>query len=142
MLIIQLIGFPSAVFFGWLSDKKGPKKVLLFTIAVWICIILLLTMATTRPMFYMAAILSGMVVGSSQAIARSWLGKIIPAAKRTEFFGFNGFASKVSATTGPLLFGTISSVTGSQRLAMLAIVPFFIVSFLIFYRISNGDTAP
>jgi len=64
------------------------------------------------------------------------LSKIIPAEKRGEFFGFNGFASKVSATTGPILFGTIS-VTANQRIAMLSILPFFVISFIIFARIKE-----
>lgn len=143
LLIIQLIGFPAAVFFGWLSDKKGAKKILLFTLAFWSLIIILLSLATSKYMFYLVSIMAGLVVGSSQAIARSWLSKIIPDEKRSEFFGFNGFASKVSATTGPLVFGTISILTGNQRFAMIALLLFFIASFSIFSRISeeSGEDA-
>ena len=84
------------------------------------------------------SILTGLVIGSSQAIARSWFSKIIPKEKMCEFFGFNGFSSKVAATTGPLLFGIISSVTGNQRIAMGTLIIYFIISFLIFTKIKDG----
>ena len=137
LLIIQIIAFPAVIIFGLLSDKKGSKKILLFTIVVWAIIVVLLSIATTKTMFYVIALLTALVIGSSQAIARSWLSKLVPDEKRFEFFGFNSFASKIAATTGPVLFGVVSVATGNQRLAMAALVPFFIVAFIIFARIKE-----
>lgn len=137
LLIVQIIAFPAATIFGLLSDRKGSKKILLFTIAVWAIIVALLSVATTKTMFYVLALLTALVIGSSQAIARSWLSKLVPDEKRFEFFGFNGFASKIAATTGPVLFGAVSVATGNQRLAMAALIPFFIIAFIIFARIKE-----
>jgi len=136
LLIVQLIGFPSAIFFGYLSDKRGSKKILLLTIVIWAGIVIALTLITTKIGFYIIAACTGLVIGSSQAVARSWLSKLIPKGKESEFFGFNGFASKVSATTGPVLFGTVS-VLATQRVAMLVLLPFFGLAFLIFWRIND-----
>lgn len=137
LLIVQLIGFPSAIFFGWLSDKKGSKMILLTTIALWGIVVLGLSFATSKLFFYIFASITGFIVGSSQAVARSWFSKIIPKKKRCEFFGFNGFASKVAATTGPLLFGIIASITANQRIAMGTLLVYFIISFLIFFNIKE-----
>ena len=137
LLIVQIVAFPAATIFGLLSDKKGSKKILLFTIAVWILIVALLSIATTKIMFFGIMLLAGLVIGSSQAIARSWLSKLVPDEKRFEFFGFNGFASKIAATTGPVLFGAVSVATGNQRLAMAALIPFFVIAFIIFWRIKE-----
>ncbi len=134
LLLIQIIGFPSAVFFGWLGDKYGSKRILLSTLTTWCLIVILLTVANSKEMFYAIAILTGLVVGGSQAVARSWLSQLVPDEKRTEFFGFNGFASKISAVSGPVVFGSISVLSGSQRWAMLALLPFFVISLLIFWR--------
>jgi UMF1 family MFS transporter len=139
LMVIQLIAFPATVFFGWLSDKKGPKKILLTAIFLWGLIVLGISFATSKIFFYIMAVLAGFVVGSSQAVARSWFSKIIPKEKIGEFFGFNGFASKIAATTGPLLFGIISSVTKNQRIAMGTLIIYFIISFLIFVRIKEGN---
>jgi len=110
---------------------------LLFTLVAWCVIIILISLSFSKLVFYIAAVMAGLVVGSSQAIARSWFSRIVPADKRTEFFGFNGFASKMAATTGPLIFGSISSFTGNQRLAMLSLLPFFLLSFIIFWNIEE-----
>ncbi|MDO8628342.1 MAG: MFS transporter [Nanoarchaeota archaeon] len=136
-VIIHIIGFPATMFFGWLSDKQGAKKILLSTIIIWGIIVLLLILAQSITTLYIVAILTGLVIGSSQSVARSWLVKIIPAHKRTEFLGFNGFASKISATTGPFIFASITSLTGNQRYAMLALLPYFIIAFFIFSRIKE-----
>jgi len=135
-IIIQLIGFPSAVLFGWLSDKLGSKKILLGTIAVWLFIIVLIYTTTSIEYLYVLAVLAGLVIGSSQAIARSWLSKIVPKGERSEFFGFNALSSKVAASAGPILFGIIS-VTVDQRTAMLCLLPFFLISFFLFWKIKE-----
>lgn len=135
--LIQLIAFPSAIFLGKLSDKKGSKKILLTAIATWALVILILTAATSKTWFYLAALLTSLVIGASQAIPRAWLSKLVPKNKRCEFFGFNGFASRISAILGPVIFGSISSFTGNQRLAMLSLLPFFIISLIIFSKIKE-----
>src|SRR3989344_2360859 len=142
LLIVQVAAFPAATLFGLLSDKKGSKKILLFTIAMWALIVALLAVATTITMFYILALMTALVIGSSQAIARSWLSKLVPEEKRFEFFGFNGFASKIAATTGPVLFGAVSVATGNQRWAMAALIPFFVIAFVIFAKIKDRGMEP
>jgi UMF1 family MFS transporter len=137
LLAVQIIGFPAALFFGWLSDKKGSKFILLTTIILWAIIVLAISFITTKTQFYIVAAVTGLVIGSSQAIARSWFSKIIPKDKRCQFFGFNGFASKVAATTGPLIFGIIAAVTADQRLATRVILVYFVISFIIFLTIKE-----
>ena len=135
--LIQLLAFPSAIFLGRLSDKKGSKKILLTAITIWALVIIILAAATSKTWFYIAAILTSLVIGASQAIPRAWLSKLVPEKKRCEFFGFNGFASRLSAILGPIIFGSISSFTGNQRLAMLSLLPFFIISLIIFSKIKE-----
>ena len=136
-LIIQIIALPGTIFFGWLSDRKSPKKILLFCTLMWCFIIVIISVANSKSLFYIAAILAGLFVGSIQSVARSWFSGIIPKNRETEFFGFSGLMSKVSATTGPLIFGIVSSITGNQRFAMIALLPFFIISFFIFLKVKE-----
>jgi len=137
LLLIQAIAFPATIFFGWLSDKKGHKKILLATLFIWCFIVLATSLANSKIIFYIIAIFTGMVVGSGQSVARAWFIDIIPRNKLNQFFGFNGFANKIAALTGPLVFGTISVLTGSQRIAMASLLIYFIASLLIFYKIKE-----
>ncbi len=138
LLGVQVLAFPFTVFFGWLSDKIGSKPVLLFTLTGWIVITLTIYIAESKTVFYIAALFASVVMGSSQSAARSWLSKIIPKEKLAEFFGFNSFASKIAATTGPIVFGAISSFSGNQRNGVLAMLPFFIFSIFIFSRLKEN----
>lgn len=142
LVLIQLIGFPSATIFGILSDRRGSKKILLLTISIWSVIMVLSALAQQKWQFYLIALLIALVIGASQAVARSWLSRLVPEEKRFEFFGFNGFASKIAATSGPLVFGTVSILTGNQRLAVLSLLPFLIASLLIFSRIKETRPTP
>ena len=139
LVIVQVIGFPAALFFGWFSDKVGSKKILISTIVLWFVVVIGLTFATSKAMFYGIGALTGLVIGSSQAIARSWFSKIIPKEKRCQFFGFNSFSSKIAATTGPVLFGIIAMVTANQRIAMATLLIYFVASFIIFLRIPEEN---
>ena len=132
LFIVQLVGFISTIFLGALSDKLGSKKILLATIIIWIISIIMLYYGNSIIMFYIVAVTAGFAIGSSQAIARSWLSRMIPLENRSQFFGFNGFATKIAATAGPLLFGIVSVSTGSQRIALLSIIALFVISFILF----------
>lgn len=133
-MVTQVIGFPATLLFGLISDRKGIKKIFLATLIIWIAVCLLLVVAPEKNKFmlYFIATMTGLVIGSSQAAARSWLSKIVPEEKRFEFFGFNSLSSKISATFGPIIFGAIASFTGNMRIAMFSVVFWFLAGFLIF----------
>ncbi len=68
----------------------------------------------------------GLVVGSSQAICRSINARIVPVEKQAEFFGFNAMSGRVATLLGPLVFGLVSTSTGSQRIGLMSLLVFFI----------------
>ncbi len=137
LFIVQIVAFPAAIIFGLLSDKFGPKKILLITVLTWIFIILLLIFGRSMADYYLVAVLTGLVIGGSQSVGRSWYSQIIPPSKGSEFFGFSAFGSKISSIIGPILFGLISSTTGNQRIAMASLIPFFVISFFIFLKVKE-----
>jgi MFS-type transporter involved in bile tolerance (Atg22 family) len=51
--------------------------------------------------YYVIASLTGLVIGSTPALSRGYLSKIIPPEKRAELFGFNALASRIAALIGP-----------------------------------------
>lgn len=137
LLGVQIIAFPAAWFSGYISDKVGQKPILLTTLIGWFALTTTIFFSQVPWHFYIGALLGGLVIGSSQGAARAWMTKLVPEEKRSEFFGFNGFASKIAATTGPVIFGALASFTGNQRWGVLAMLPFFFLSFIIFYQIKE-----
>jgi len=127
-IIVQIVGVPATIVSGKLTDKYGAKPVLVWSIIGWIIGVILLLTKPEFGMLMAIGVLIGMVVGSSQAPARALLSKLVPKDKTCEFFGFNGLASKVSASLGPVIFGAISWATSSQRWALASVLVFFIGS--------------
>ncbi|MBI5466470.1 MAG: MFS transporter [Candidatus Kerfeldbacteria bacterium] len=133
-IIVQVVAFPATILGGWLEDKFGPRRVVAVSITGWLIAIAFLLVVSSKLGFYITATLGGLVIGPSQSVVRSWFSKLIPLERRAEFFGFTALTGKVSATIAPVLFGAVSSFTGSQRLALLTLVPFLVVSLIIFSR--------
>jgi UMF1 family MFS transporter len=51
---------------------------------------------------------------------------LVPVDRASEYFGFHTLMGRTSAAFGPLAFGLVSAVTGSQRVAMASLALFFV----------------
>lgn len=158
--IVQISAIAGAYFFGKISDKIGYKKTITITLIIWIFVIsyafftssvdstlikfysgLLGTepFITTQNNFYIVGFLAGTVLGATPAVSRSLMSLLIPNEKKTEFFGFYSFFSKSSAILGPLLFGLVSSFSGSQRIAILSVGIFFVIGLIILSKVTEPE---
>ena len=120
----------SSIFFGWLTDKIGPKLTVTITLSLWILIIVMVTTFNIRAVFYTGYILAAICTGSTLIASRSLMTFLIPLDSEAEFFGFYSISGKMSAIIGPISFGVISYFTKSQRIALLSTL-FFLISGLI-----------
>jgi UMF1 family MFS transporter len=120
----------SSIFFGWLTDRIGPKVTITITLALWILIIMMVTFFDIKAVFYTGYILAAICTGSTLIASRSLMTFLIPLDSEAEFFGFYAISGKMSAIIGPIAFGLISYFTKSQRIALLSTL-FFLISGLI-----------
>ena len=120
----------SSIFFGWLTDKIGPKLTITITLIMWIVIIILVTAFNIRAVFYIGWILAAISTGSTLIASRSLMTFLIPRDSEAEYFGFYSISGKVSSIIGPVAFGVISFITKNQRIALLSTL-FFLISGLI-----------
>jgi UMF1 family MFS transporter len=70
-------------------------------------------------------------MGSSQAASRALMAELTPASREGEFYGFYGLCGKFSAILGPLAFGLVTMLTGSQRWAVLSVGVFFATGWIL-----------
>ena len=63
----------------------------------------------------------GLVMGGSQALARSLFAQITPATRSGEFFAFFGFMSKASSVFGPMLYVIVTGIFDT-RVAVASIL--------------------
>jgi UMF1 family MFS transporter len=59
------------------------------------------------------------------------MSKLAPGSRESEFFGFYVLAGPVGAALSLLVFGLVSTVSGSQRLAVAWTLPFFVAGFVL-----------
>lgn len=130
LLTVQCIGIPATAMMGWLAEKVGEIRFLILCSILWIVISFLIFFSSDYASFRIVAYLTGIVIGSTPAIARGFLGKIIPIEKRAEFFGFNTLAGRIATLIGPLVFG-IATFLWNMRIAVLTVVPFFVVGTIL-----------
>lgn len=136
-LSVQSTAVLGSVIFGIIADSIGQKKTLSITLFMWIITSVGAYFCTDKISFYIIGFIAGLAMGSSQSTSRSLMSKIIPHDKKTEFFGFYSFFGKSSAILGPFVFGLVSSLTGSQRLAVVSVVLFFIIGLILLRRVKE-----
>ena len=68
---------------------------------------------------------TGMVIGGSQALARSLFAQITPETRSGEFFSFFGFMSRASAVFGPMMYVIVTSLFDT-RMAIASILAIII----------------
>ena len=139
LLVTQIVAFPFAIFFSFLSGKIGTINMILSAILVYflICIIgfymgygieeAFLTNGQALIIFWILAILVGTCQGGIQALSRSYFGKLIPPERSNEYFGFFDIFGKFAAILGPLLYAGIAALTGRSSFAMASIIFLFMI---------------
>lgn len=129
--VLQLAAIAGAWGFGILTDRWGAKPVVELTLAIWLITTVWAALVLSQSTFYGVGVLAGIAIGSSQAASRALMAELTPASREAEFYGFYGLCGRFSAILGTALFGIVSSVTQSQRWAVLSIAPFFAVGWLL-----------
>lgn len=127
LLVVQFVGFPAALGFGWLGQKWGPRAGILLGIAVYSGIAGYAYFLHSETEFMVMAIVIGLVQGGVQSLSRSLFGRLVPPGKAGEFFGFYNLMGKAAAILGPTLTGVVALWTNDSRLAILSIVILFII---------------
>ena len=132
VLVVNLTAAAGAFAFGFIQDRIGHRRAIALTLAGWIATVGLAWFAEGPALFWVAANLAGLSMGSSQAAGRALVGYLAPPARLGEFFGLWGLAMKAAAIVGPLTYGAVTWVfAGNHRLAMLAVGAYFLVGLLL-----------
>lgn len=120
ILIIQFIGFPAAIAYGYLGNRIGARRGIFLAIVIYIVIILSGAFIQNEFHFYLLAVAIGLIQGGIQALSRSYYAKIIPAEKSAEYFGFYNMMGKFAVILGPYLVGwvspTVAHISGDSNL--------------------------
>ncbi len=139
LLLVQFIGFPAAIAFGYLGQKIGTKFGLYVGLVVYTGVTFWAYTLDTVAEFYAMAVAIGLVQGGVQSLSRSFYSRIIPTDKAAEFFGFYGMLGKFAAILGPFMMGWVAISTGSPRLAIVSIGVLFVIGAVLLSFVNESD---
>ena len=153
LLLTQIVAFPCAIVFGRLSAKYDTGLLIKICIVCYTCITAFGMFLVSLWQFWVLATLVGMFQGGIQALARSYLGKIIPAERSGEFYGLMDICGKGASFLGTTLVAVVSQVTAgvqlnlfgitlqNENLAVGSLIVLFIIGFLVFCKADSLNKA-
>ncbi|MGH8238351.1 MAG: MFS transporter, partial [Steroidobacteraceae bacterium] len=141
ILMIQFIGFPMTLLFGWLGDRISPLLGIFVAIVVYTAVTFYAVQMTNVTEFYVMGAAIGCVQGAVQAMSRSYYSRLIPADRASEFFGFYNMMGKFAAVLGPFLMAATAATTGNSRTAILSVAVLFVGGAVMLAFVSRSTRA-
>jgi len=123
--------------FGWVDDRVGPKRTILVALACLTALGTGILLVEDKTAFWGLALAIGIFLGPTQAASRSLMARIAPPTISTEMFGLYSLAGKATAFMGPMAFGLVTSLSGSQRIGLSTLLLFFIVGGGLLLKVSE-----
>lgn len=137
-VIVQITALIGSLFIGKIIDTKGPRSVIITSLFFWIIVTIGAYFTNSKTMFFIIACIAGLGLGIIQSASRTLFSYFVPKDAESEYFGIYSLVGKTSSIVGPVLFGQISSLSGSQRPAILSVSLFFLFGLLIILKIKES----
>ncbi len=132
ILVVNITAAVGAFGFGYLQDAIGHVRAVALTLVGWIVMVVLAGFSESAAMFWVAANLAGLCMGSSQAAGRAIVGYLAPPARLAEFFGLWGLAVKAASIFGPITYGAVTwAFPGNHRLGIFVTGIYFVIGLVL-----------
>ena len=153
LLLTQIVAFPFAILFGRLASKHDSSLLIKICIGAYTAITAFAMFLVAQWQFWLLATLVGMFQGAIQALARSYLGKIIPSERSGSYYGLMDVFGKGATFLGALLVGLVSQLTigievnifgitlQNENLAVGTLIFLFAIGFLLFCKADKLNKA-
>lgn len=149
VLILQLVAVLGAFTSTRISAARGNRFSLILQLVIWGILCITGYFVTTGMAFYFLAGLVGLVMGGTQALARSTYAKLLPenTSDTASFYSFYDVMDKLSTVSGTFIFGFVEQLTGNMRMSVVSMSLFFLCSIWMLrsvqiQRMQREDTSP
>ncbi|MER6345719.1 MFS transporter [Streptomyces sp. NPDC001595] len=137
VLLVQVLAVAGALALGRLARRYGAQRTVLGSLVAWTVILATgYVLPAGEPVWFFALAAGiGLVLGGSQALSRSLFSHLVPPGKEAEYFSAYELSDRGMSWLGPLLFGLTYQLTGSYRDAIISLVAFFVLGFVLLARV-------
>jgi UMF1 family MFS transporter len=137
VLLVQVLAVAGALAMGRLARTYGAQRTILGSLVAWTTTLAAgYFLPPKAPVFFFVLAAGiGLVLGGSQALSRSLFSHLVPPGKEAEYFSAYELSDRGMSWLGPLLFGVTYQLTGSYRSAIISLVAFFVIGFVLLARV-------
>ena len=139
ILMVQFVAFGGALAFGRAAATYGARQVILVGLLIWMLIVTvaLFLPAGNVPLFLVLGAAIGIVLGGTQALARSYFSLLIPRGKEAEYFSFYHAMDRGTSWFGTATFAIVLAITDSYRPAIFALIVFFVIGGVLLLKVDT-----
>ncbi len=133
ILVVQFVAFFGGMLHGLVARRFGAKRTIMASLVLWIVVIALafFVQEGEELQFYGVAVGIGIVLGGTNALSRSLFSQMVPPGREAQYFSLYEIGERSTSWLGPLVFAGVGQATGSFRLAIISLVAFFVVGFVL-----------
>lgn len=138
IVMVQVIAFPSAIFYGRLTKKFGAKRMIYYGILIYAIGVYAVTRIVdqdTTYLMWVVGALIGTAQGGIQSVSRSYFARMVPHEKANDFFGFFSVFGRFGGIFSPFLIAFFQAPDrlGTNNAVFLLLIPLLIASFLLIF---------
>lgn len=138
VIVIAAIG---AWFWGWLSDRRAARSVLLTVLALWVPALIAVAYAPNFRWFAIFGLMAGFLLGGTMSTSRRVFLEMVPAKLANGAFGIYAISERAATFVGPIAW-SLALAFGTHRTAILALAAFQLASFLAMLKVKTAPTGP
>jgi UMF1 family MFS transporter len=158
-IILAIAGTFGAWLGGKLDDHFGPKRVIAGSMIVLLLAVIAILLVDKDRIFFIevappqpggglfaaasekAYLILGCLIGAAggplQAAARTLLIRLAPKDRIAQYFGLFALTGRVTSFVGPLLIGTVTAASASQKAGMAMLIVFFTVGMVLLMMVEE-----
>ncbi|MDO8522860.1 MAG: MFS transporter [bacterium] len=127
---------------GFIADRFGHKRTLVFITAGWIFILPFIGFVSNFKLFVIATTIMGFWFGANWAVSRSVMAYLIPPQGNNLAFAYFNVIERTSSLVGPIVWGLVVSGLVSMgsyryRLATLAVSVFIVLGLWVLLKVKS-----
>ncbi|PZS02245.1 MAG: MFS transporter [Pseudonocardiales bacterium] len=132
ILLIQFIAIGGSLLFARIAGWVGTKRAVLISLVIWCFVVIYAYSALhTKSEAVAMGVVLAVVLGGSQALARSLFSQMVPRGHEAAYFGMYEICDRGTSWIAPLLFTLVVNATGSFRQAILSLIVLFVAGFVL-----------
>lgn len=139
ILVTSAISAPMS---GWIADRIGLKKTLLWILGGWIVIFPLMAVAKDFTFFIFISIAMGLWFGSIWTVTRAYLMQLTPPSMMNQSFTYYTLMERLATFIGPISWGLIvmylpRTNAFNYRVAAIAMAVFVFIGLIFAKKLPN-----